>query len=286
MEKEVEVIPWRKVSVLMTLKAYTQALVAAGRFGCVEVSALGLVPEDDVFPQRIIVRELLFPKQTGGFLYTIPDPEDVKSYLPGPFEWKDGRRMLARVFLHTHADEGLEPSEEDWIAFHALFGDQPWSVMMIMDRQGATSAYLTVGLRPRLVGQVDARVDVTLPTEAVCPDEVEEQIEKVMRQAPFIAGTLPNPEEYPGFIKSQEDERELASWADELGIPLEMLLARAELVVCEKCGKACTPSENEWLCSDCRSEESQKNLERWLNEWEQAREDAKPQAEVDSTAGQ
>jgi len=66
--------------------------------------------------------------------------------------------QFARVWCHTHPGSGVTPSSVDEETFERVFGECHWAVMMILGRNGETSARLRFNVGPG--GQVALPVQV------------------------------------------------------------------------------------------------------------------------------
>lgn len=70
--------------------------------------------------------------------------DGIAGHLEGMFERGVPPERCGRIWIHTHPSNGVTPSSTDEKTFEELYDAAPWSVMLIVGTEGATSCRLKV----------------------------------------------------------------------------------------------------------------------------------------------
>ena len=123
-----------------------------------EMTGFGVGTKDD--PLHVIAFKVL--KQRCSAASCEFDDAAVAEYWAEQHKLGRSPREFARVWVHSHPGNMLEPSGTDWENMRNTFGKCDWAVMLILSKDGGHKAWVQFGGEgPNGVIEADVRVDWT-----------------------------------------------------------------------------------------------------------------------------
>jgi len=156
---------WAKVCYTMTLSPD-------------EVSGFAITDPDN--PQRIT--DFALVKQTVSAAYTEMDDEGIADYVQEQITQGREIKDFFRIWIHTHPSGVTSPSTTDEETFRRVFGDCPWSVMVIVPRGHRAIGVVQYGVGPGGQNKIDVGIDWTAQFPATQHGEWKEEFTRLVQK--------------------------------------------------------------------------------------------------------
>jgi hypothetical protein len=151
-------------------------------YGDTEVGGFGIAAGDDL----LLVDDIQLVNQVCSWAHVAFDDESVADFFDHQVD--EGRRpeQFARIWVHTHPGDCLQPSMTDEETFDRVFGRSDWAVMFILAREGQSYARLRFNVGPHADVRIPVSVDYTRPFDGCDPGAWElAYLANVLPQQPF-----------------------------------------------------------------------------------------------------
>jgi len=115
-------------------------------------------------PQNLLrVEEFATVKQEVSMASISFDDEAVADFFESQVDTGRKPEQFARIWLHTHPGESVQPSSVDEETFHRVFGRCEWAVMFVLGKTGKAYARLRFNVGPGGHFLIPVEVDYSSP---------------------------------------------------------------------------------------------------------------------------
>jgi proteasome lid subunit RPN8/RPN11 len=141
--------------------------------GPTEVGGFGI----SSFSDPMLIEDFQLVRQECDWASVAFDDEAVADYFDQQVDSGRQPEEFGRIWIHTHPGNSAQPSSIDEETFNRVFGTNPWALMFILARGGASYARLRFNVGPGgeqvLPVEVDYQQEFSGTSQVTCQEEYD-----------------------------------------------------------------------------------------------------------------